>query len=236
MNPKYREKIYRKYVEILTKYSEKPNDNQEYKKRKKLYNLNYKKFLPSNRESKILELGCGKGFFLKYLKEMGYSNILGVEKSESPILHALSDIKNYIVEDDMFNYMKNCSEKYDLIVLFHVIEHLFKEEVLDILELIYEKLSSNGILLIEVPNASSPLFGCINRYSEFTHEIGFTPSSLREILMISDFKNVEVYSVRDLSILARITFKFVNYFLHSRFTKDMFIEGGIFAIGRKEKN
>lgn len=233
MNPKYREKIYSKYVEIQTKYLEQPNNDQEYRRRKKLYNLNYKKFLPSNRDSKILELACGKGFFLKYLKEMGYSNILGVEKSESQILHALSDIKNYIIQDDMFSYLQNCSEKYDLIVLFHILEHLFKEEVLELLKLVYERLTNGGIIFIEVPNASSPLFGCLNRYSDFTHEIGFTPSSLREILFISDLTNIEIYPVKGISIFARITFKFINFIIHARFTKYMFIEGEIFAVGYK---
>ncbi|MEM1973810.1 MAG: hypothetical protein QXN68_03370, partial [Thermoplasmata archaeon] len=78
---RYREKIYSRYVETLTRYSEQPNDEQEYVRRKKLYDLNYKKFLPSDKNTKILELGCGKGFFLKYLKEMGYSYIKGVENS-----------------------------------------------------------------------------------------------------------------------------------------------------------
>ncbi|MDI6713509.1 MAG: methyltransferase domain-containing protein [Thermodesulfovibrio sp.] len=226
MNPKYREKIYRKYVEILTKYSEKPNDNQEYKKRKKLYNLNYKKFLPSNRESKILELGCGKGFFLKYLKEMGYSNILGIEKSESQILHALSDIKNYIVEDDMFNYLQNCSIEYDMIVLF--------DEILELLELIHKRLSNKGILIIEVHNASSPLFGSFGRYSDFTHEVGFTPLSLRQLLLTYNYVDIEVHPVKGVSPYARIFFLIVNRILHSRFTRHMFIEGEIYGVGKKK--
>lgn len=227
---KYREKIYRKYVETLTRYSEQPNDEQEYERRKKLYDLNYKQFLPSDKDSTILELGCGKGFFLKYLEEMGYSHIRGVEKSESQILHALSDVKDYIIVDDMFNYLKNCAQKFDLIVLFHVLEHLFKDEILDILELIYDSLTDKGTLIIEVPNAGSPIFGGNSRFSEFTHEVGFTPPSLKEVILVSGFEKVKVYPIRGLSIKARVVFNIVNFFIHSRFTKDIFVEGEIFAV------
>lgn len=231
--PKYREKIYNRYVETLTRYSEQPNDEREFERRKKLYDLNYKKFLPADKNSKILELGCGKGFFLKYLKEMGYSRIKGVEKSSSQFLHALPEVKDYIIVDDMFNFLQNCSEKFNLIVLFHVLEHLFKDEILDILELIYNRLTDKGIAIIEVPNAGSPVFGGNSRFSEFTHEVGFTPPSLKEVILISGFEKVKVYPVKGLSIKARIVFDIINFFIHSRFTKDIFIEGEIFAVGWK---
>jgi len=234
MKHKYREKIYSKYFEIQTKYLEQPSDEQEYRRRKSLYNLNYKKFLPSKSDAKILELGCGKGFFLKYLKGMNYSDILGVEKSKSQILHALPDVKHHIVEEDMFNYLKNCSEKYDLIVLFHVLEHLFKDEALELLELIYERLSMNGVVIIEVPNASSPLFGSFGRYSDFTHEVGFTPLSLRQLLLAYNYVDVEIQPLKGVSPYARIFFSIVNRILHSRFTRYIFIEGEIYGVGRKK--
>ncbi len=230
---RYREKIYSQYVETLTKYSENLNPLKEYERRKRLYDLNYEKFLPPDKNSKIVELGCGKGFFLKYLKEKGYFNIKGVEKSSSQISSALPDIKELIVPDDMFNYLKKCSEEFDLIILFHVLEHLFKEEVLELLELIYDRLSEKGILIIEVPNAGSPLFGSSNRFIDFTHEIGFTPSSLREVILVTGFKNVTVYPIKGLSFKSRFVFNIINFFLHSRFTKDIYIEGEIYAIAWK---
>lgn len=235
-SPKYRDKIYSRYVETLTRYSEQLNDEQEYTRRKKLYDLNYKKFLPSDKNSKTLDLGCGKGYFLKYLKEMGYSNIKGVEKSSSQILHALSDVKDYIIVDDMFNYLKNSSESFDVITLFHVLEHLFKDEILDLLELVYQRLKEDGMLIIEVPNAGSPLFGGNSRFSEFTHEVGFTPSSLKEIILHNGFKNITVFPIKGVSPIAKIFFNFINFFIHSRFSKDIFIEGEIFAVGWKRQD
>ncbi len=230
---RYREKIYSQYVETLTRYSENSDDPKEYERRKRLYDLNYGKFLLEDKNSKILELGCGKGFFLKYLKEKGYFNIKGVEKSTSQISSALPDIKELIIPDDMFNYLQNCSEEFNLIMLFHVLEHLFKEEVLELLELIYERLTEKGMLIIEVPNAGSPLFGSNNRFAEFTHEVGFTPSSLREVILVSGFKKVSVHPIKGLSFRARFVFNIINFILHSRFTKDIYIDGEIYAIAWK---
>lgn len=230
---RYREKIYSQYVETLRRHSENLDDSREYERRKRIYDLNYEKFLPSDKNSKILELGCGKGFFLKYLKEKGYFNIKGVEKSSSQLFHALPDTREYIVFDDMFNYLRDSSEEFDLIALFHVLEHLFKDEILDLLELIYKRLSKAGILIIEVPNAGSPIFGSNNRYAEFTHEVGFTPSSLREVILVTGFKNVTVYPIKGLSLKARFVFHIVNAFFHSRFSKDLYIDGEIYAVAQK---
>jgi 2-polyprenyl-3-methyl-5-hydroxy-6-metoxy-1,4-benzoquinol methylase len=43
-----------------------------------IYNY-LKNELPENREAKILDIGCGFGLFLSKIKELGYTNVSGVD-------------------------------------------------------------------------------------------------------------------------------------------------------------
>jgi len=233
MPDSYREKIYAKYVDTYTQ-TYKQNLSKEYPRRKRLYDFNYKSLLPESPMFKIAELGCGPGFFLKYLEENGYKNCIGVDRSPQQIAAALELGVTQVVQSNIFSFLRDTGEPFDIICAFHVIEHLYKDEILELMELINTRLSPSGIVLLEVPNAGSPLLGGSNRYSEFTHEVGFTPSSLREIMLVSDFYRVQVYPVKDTSPYARLFFGVMNYFLHSRFAMDAYFEGGLIGIGYKK--
>jgi SAM-dependent methyltransferase len=229
----YREKIYSRYFDFLAKYGQEKELHEELNYRAKIYDINYKTILPEGRNKKILELGCGPGFFLKYLSDHGYNNCQGIDSSEQQIRLA-GDLGIRAVTADIFGYLLKTSDEFDVICSFHVLEHLFKHEIMHLLELIYDRLDLDGMIIVEVPNAGSPLLGSHNRYIDFTHEVGFTPPSLREVLLASGFVNVKIYPVRDVSLYARFFFKMLNYFLHSRFTKDEFVEGGLIGVGCKK--
>ena len=49
-------------------------------------------------------------------------------------------------------------------------------------------LKPGGTLVVMVPNATSP-FGGMTRYWDFTHEIAFTPSSVRQLARLVGFKS-----------------------------------------------
>ena len=43
------------------------------------YNHNYSSYLPTKKDSPILEIGCSTGTFLSYLKQSGYVNTVGID-------------------------------------------------------------------------------------------------------------------------------------------------------------
>lgn len=233
MNRDHRAKIYGKYKFFSDSGRLKELD-ADTPRRFAVYDLNYKGLLPGRKESRILELGCGLGYFQRYLEKNGFLNTLGVDHSGHMLDVAEKLGAKATVKKDIFEYLRETDETFDLICSFHVFEHLFKDEILELAELIHKRLNPGGVLIIEVPNAGSPLLGSHNRYVTLTHEVGFTPTSLKEVFLVNGFEDISVFPVIAKSVYARIFFRITNYLLHSRFTKEEFMEGGLIGIGTKK--
>lgn len=84
----------------------------------------------------------------------------------------------------------NKENSYDVIMFNDVIEHLTKQEVLDILCLMKKALKKGGKLIIKVVNSANPITGSTSRYFDFTHELGFTETSLQQVLNAAGFEKV----------------------------------------------
>lgn len=233
MRASYREKIYKKYVETYSEVYRRKDYLSEFLSRSVLYDLNYGAMLPPSKKSRILEVGSGPGYFLKYLLDKGYENAYGVDTSIQQVKAASQLGINNVVLGDFFVFLKNSDVKYDMIFSFHVLEHLFKDEIIELLELISLRLNKGGMVFIEVPNSGSPLFGSQSRYSEFTHETGFTLTSLKEVLLVCGFEDVRVLPSKPKSRYARLFFKSLNFLMHTRFSKDIYLEGELIAVGKK---
>src|SRR3989344_8961957 len=63
------------------------------------------------------------------------------------------------------------------------------------MECLYGALREGGVLVVKTPNAESPMTGRL-RYGDFTHDTSFTGQSLRQLLMVFNFRDIEVNSMR----------------------------------------
>ena len=96
--------------------------------------------MPSNKNSSILDFGCGAGSFLKKLNNSGYTDLSGVEVSETKTTSTY----------DCFVISKTIQKrKYDVILMMDVLEHI--EDDSAILRKIKSHLKPDGILLLSVP-------------------------------------------------------------------------------------
>lgn len=98
------------------------------------------------RGSKILEIGCGRGFVLKELNKMGF-NVFGIEPSKSASEYAK---KSGIKVSCGYFPSKEMKDKYDLIFVSQVFEHI-KDSKLFLKE-IKEHLNSGGYVLFVQTN------------------------------------------------------------------------------------
>lgn len=146
-----------------------------------------------DKNSKILDLGCGYGSFLYFLKMHGYKDVVGVDISGEEIALCNRFFESYkLSKIDIFDYIGATKEKFDVIYLSHVLEHIKKEQLLGFLETVKNLLNETGFFIIVVPNNASYFNSTANRYGDLTHEIGFTDKSLRQALTLADFRHIEI--------------------------------------------
>ncbi len=117
------------------------------------------KHLPKKENLKVLDIACGNGRFVKFLKHNlhGSFSYLGLDNSKNLLRIAQDKFKEQQFElfDLIKNYLKNekvifnTQEKFDLIVSFGLSHHLpsfeFREEFLQSLK---NKLNKNGLIVI----------------------------------------------------------------------------------------
>jgi len=150
-----------------------------------------KQFFPPDRESDIVDLGCGCGALVLFLQQAGYRNVQGVETSPDQVEFARQLGVSSVVSGDLVPFLRNsAAEVFDVVVAFDVIEHFYKDEVLEIMDQAYRVLRPGGRLIVHVPNAEG-IFGSRIFWSDFTHEMAFTREGLRQLTCACGFSSVE---------------------------------------------
>src|SRR3989338_10406997 len=88
------------------------------------------------KEKSILEIGCGSGTLMQYMKSNGWKNYSGVDLA--PPADIVGDIKNW----EQIGIQK---ESFDIIIAFEVIEHV------DCIRECFDILKPGGQLLVTTP-------------------------------------------------------------------------------------
>ena len=152
------------------------------------YGLVYDRFLPADRNVRILDLGCGGGHFLHYVKSKGFSNHLGVERDAELAAAVKTGVTSSVVEADLFRFLESTGAgTWSIVALNDVLEHFPKDDGVRLLELVRKALPGEGRVLIKTINMSSP-FAIRSRYADLTHESGYTEESLVALLNVAGLR------------------------------------------------
>ena len=155
-------------------------------------------YLPhfSKNYSSMLEIGCYLGYTLKSIQDLNcFDHIEAIEISESVARLAIKNTGlNSIYCENAFDFLPKNQNKYDVIIMKAVLEHIPKDHIGQLLELIYKSLKNGGIALISVPNMDW-LGANHERYMDFTHEIGFTVESLHDVMSMY-FDDIKVKTMK----------------------------------------
>jgi SAM-dependent methyltransferase len=145
------------------------------------------------RSIKILDLGCGRGDFLRGFVKCGHKGY-GIDQSlVAKSMCPEAEILQSDLEKDPLPYKDN---SFDVIFSKSVLEHFYYPEKI-VME-IYRIIKPNGLVIIMVPDWESvyKIF-----YDDYTHRTPFTQISLRDFLIINGFKDVKVEKFRQLPFL-----------------------------------
>jgi len=168
----------------------------------KQFEYNYKKFFPQSKEVPVLDIGIGRGEMLSCMQRWGYENYMGIDISPSIVEFCKTLGLNCIEISNTTAWLNKNKNRFGLITILDVLEHVPKDEVISLLNSIREALQSGGILIIQVPNLQAP-DGQLHRYNDFTHEIGFIEHSLSQVLLTAGFKTFDFYGFETLLVSGR---------------------------------
>jgi len=152
----------------------------------------------------LLEIGSGYGSFIAEIRKRWSKNADGIELGEKRRYFAekYENIKLYslnLLTDEIPVDMRH---KYDLIVSFHVLEHIIKPNLF--LEKLGELLCHGGSVVFEVPNVDERFLKECEEYKQFkwlrAHVSYFSKETLHELLKRNGFSEIEIKGVQNYSI------------------------------------
>jgi 2-polyprenyl-3-methyl-5-hydroxy-6-metoxy-1,4-benzoquinol methylase len=139
----------------------------------------------------ILDFGCGFGQNVRAIKQHGFFNICGADVSPQALKHCRESGIDVFDVSAGFDELEASGRRFDFIVTTHVLEHIPKDQVIGVLTRLRGLLSSDGALLVAVPNAQA-YTGCYWAYEDFTHCTLYTTGSLLYILRAAGFSKTEL--------------------------------------------
>ncbi|MGA2053451.1 MAG: class I SAM-dependent methyltransferase [Opitutales bacterium] len=188
----YRERYYARYASVVKGVIAAPTPAEaDYEVAPRDTTL--RGWLPADKQAAILDLACGHGLLLWFFARRGYGNVEGVDISAEQValarqLHPKVECANGL------EFLRAKAGHYDLILAMDIIEHLTKDEALDFLAGAWAALKPGGRLVVQTPNAASPMRGEIY-HGDFTHEVCYAPRMLGKVMTLSGFENYEAREI-----------------------------------------
>lgn len=99
----------------------------------------------------LLDIGCGTGYFLHHMAVHGYK-VAGIEISEEARAYAYEHF-GLRVDGPEVVYQEDRTGTYDVITLWHVLEHLYDTPAY--LKWMHKALKPDGVVVIALPNHAS---------------------------------------------------------------------------------
>ncbi len=191
-------------------------------------------FLSQN--PKILEIGCGNGFFLEALKKKGIKDLFGVEASLKMVSEAPPYLKKRITTD-IFKQKQFPDNNFDAVLCFHTLDHVVDPN--RFIKLARGILKPGGFILFAVHNTDNifvKLFGEKWPIFDIEHIYLFNKHTLSLLFSKHKFKNIEIFNVKNtypLSYYAKMAPlpKGIKNILHDSFSKLSFFDFAIPLFG-----
>lgn len=138
------------------------------------------------RDGAVLELGCGPGHMMTWLRRLGFTRIEGIDISAEQVDIALAAGLDASVAD-VFDVLEG-GKRWRAILALDFFEHFSKDELMRMMPAIRDALEPGGVLILQTPNGAG-LFPHQIVYGDLTHMTIFTPESMRQLLTLSGFED-----------------------------------------------
>ena len=149
-----------------------------------------------NRHS-ALEIGCGEGSFLGFLKKAGFKKIVGIEPSIEAIRASQKKVKKYI-KLGMFENFNFKKQKFDFICCFMTLEHVYNPK--KIIQKIKKLLNPGGMIALITHDYESLVNRILKEKSpivDIEHLQIFNKKSMQYLLKLNNFDCVQIQSFKN---------------------------------------
>lgn len=102
-------------------------------------------------ERSCLDIGCGSGYFLELLRDLGFENISGLDAS-APFVGRAREKGLNVTLGNLYD-LDECEARYDMVLLLDVLEHL--DTPAKALQIIHGLLTEGGLLVLNAPVCDS---------------------------------------------------------------------------------
>jgi len=146
---------------------------------------------------KVLDIGCGNGFFLDALTKIGINNVYGVEPSLKMAVQASKKIRNNI-KVDIFKPNQFPDNFFNVISCFHTLDHVTDPN--KFIRSTWNALAPGGYALFVVHNTDSifaKIFGERWPIFDIEHIYLFNPNTLTSLFSKYKFKDIRTFNVKN---------------------------------------
>ncbi len=190
----YRRRFYDGYRSTYVEQRDAGGTTEAHARRFAIWDRLIAPHLPASRDAVILDCGCGEGYVVSWLLARGYHRASGIDASPEEVIVA-QKLGLPVERGEIIPVLLSSTQSVDFIIFRNVLEHFWKDEMIETLSAARRSLRPGGGIWIQAPNAESP-FGARLRYADFTHQLAFTQDSIRQVLRMAGFESVEVGPVR----------------------------------------
>jgi SAM-dependent methyltransferase len=156
-----------------------------------------KTYLPYFKEAKktpnhpVLDIGCGRGEFLKLLKEHDV-HAKGLDLNESMVKRAKEQGLD-VIQADAMQYMHDLpSGSAYAVTGFHIVEHIPFATLLRLMDECYRAIQPGGYAIFETPNPENIIVGSLNFYHDPSHLNPIPPALLAFVMETRGFSDVQI--------------------------------------------
>ena len=135
----------------------------------------------SDRQSRILDIGCANGGLLGQLAAMGFTNLMGFDPSPACVAHTQAIAGVQAAVGSLAHVPAGCGE-FDLVILSHVLEHV--QDLAGAAAAVARLVAPQGAVYLEVPDATRYADAVPAPFQDFNteHINHFSPAALANLM------------------------------------------------------
>ena len=150
--------------------------------------------LKQNPSANLLDIGCGRGEWLQKCRDK-FHNCIGIEFDKNMIKVCIDNGLNVQEGEAVKTLSHFKSGSVSVITIFHMIEHLKHENLVQLINQCQRVLSDDGILIMETPSIDNIIVSTKSFYIDHTHINPINPEAISFHIEKAGFFNVQYFYI-----------------------------------------